>query len=103
MAESDVLAERAARYHDEIMDIACGPGGILIAFPRFDTRKPFREGETYPGLWNVEETIEGAWSAYGPKPTAAEFLYGENTLVGNRLVPMVADSAPPRDSRPGST
>ena len=80
MAESDILAERAALYHDEIMDIACGPGGILIAFPRFDTRKPFREGESYPGLWNVEETIEGAWSAYGPKPTAAEFLYGENTL-----------------------
>ena len=32
MAESDVLAERAARYHDEVMDVACGPGGILIAF-----------------------------------------------------------------------
>ena len=80
MADSDVLAERAACYHDQVMDVACGPGGILIAFPRFDTRKPFQEDVTYPGHWNVAETVEGAWSAYGPKPTVAEFLYGENTL-----------------------
>ena len=55
MSESDTLAERAARYRELVMDVACGPGGILIAFPRFDTRKPFPEGEEFPGYHHIAD------------------------------------------------
>ena len=78
MSEVEVLAERAARYHDQILDVACGPGGMLIAFCHSDTRRPFQEGEDLP--WFLASILDGVWGGNAPKPTVAEWYYGENTL-----------------------
>src|SRR4051794_27778985 len=76
MTDAEVLAERAAHFRQLILDVATGPGGMIISFPRFDTRKPFQEGEESPALAGMED----AWGEFTPKPTEPELLYGENTL-----------------------
>ncbi|MSP14325.1 MAG: hypothetical protein EXR62_15400 [Chloroflexi bacterium] len=75
---SELLAQRAVRFRQEILDVACGPGGMIIAFLPFDTRKPFQEGA--PLHWYLEENFEGVWGPFTPRPTVAEWYYGENTL-----------------------
>jgi len=78
MSDSSLLAERAAHYCELILDVACGPGGLIISFPRFDTRRPFQEGEE-PPLY-TQDRLDRIWGGNAPKATAAESLYGENTL-----------------------
>jgi hypothetical protein len=75
---SDLLAERAARFHDAILEVAMGPGGMIIAFLPFDTRRPLQEGE--PHHWYLVENLNEAWGPFTPKPTVAEWYYSENTL-----------------------
>jgi hypothetical protein len=72
------LHERAALYRKLILDVACGPGGMIISFPRFDTRRPFQEGEAYEACWSM--STDEAWGEFSPRPTVAELNYGENTL-----------------------
>jgi hypothetical protein len=72
------LADRAARFHDLILDLANGPGGMLISFVSFDTRRAFQEGEDHH--WYLVKNLEEAWGPDSPRPTVAEWYYGENTL-----------------------
>jgi hypothetical protein len=72
------LAARAAYYRKLILDVACGPGGMIISFPRFDTRRPFQEGELYEACFDFG--TEDAWGQFTPRPTVSEMYYGENTL-----------------------
>jgi hypothetical protein len=73
-----VLAQRAIHFRQLILDVAKGPGGMIIAFLPFDTRRPFQEGETlHPYLVG---NLDRAWGKDSPKPTTAEWYYGENTL-----------------------
>lgn len=78
MSHDEVLAARAAILHRQILDVAKGPGGMLIAFTHFDTRRPFQEGETLH--WYTQNVLDGVWGGNTPKPTVAEWYYGENTL-----------------------
>src|SRR5437773_7069751 len=76
MTDSELLAGRAAHFRQLILDVATGPGGMIISFPRFDTRKPFQEGDECPHMAGMED----ATGSFTPRPTTAEWLYGENTL-----------------------
>jgi hypothetical protein len=78
MAASAVLAERANRFHDQILDVAKGPSGMIIAFVHFDTRRPLQEGAEHH--WYLVQNLEDAWGPFSPRPTVAEWYYGENTL-----------------------
>lgn len=79
--DDDRLAQRAAHFRRLVLDVTYGPGGMIVAFPRFDTRRPFQEGDEFAdGYRHVAEIIDGAWNEYGSRLTVAEFLYGENTL-----------------------
>ena len=78
MSEINQLAARAAHYQTIILDVAYGPGGLLASFVRYDTRRPFQEGEAdHPYLTSH---LDGVWGGNTPKPTIADWLYGENTL-----------------------
>ncbi|MSU51834.1 MAG: hypothetical protein EXS41_00315 [Opitutaceae bacterium] len=80
-AESDdsrMLARRAAHFRELILNGAMGPGGMIISWLRFDTRRPFQEGEPVPD--HFVETLDRVWGPASPRPTPAEWLYGENTL-----------------------
>jgi hypothetical protein len=72
------LADRAARYRRLILDVAKGPGGMIVAFVSFDTRAPLQEGAEHPRC--LVQDLEDAWGEFTPQPTAAEWYYGENTL-----------------------
>jgi len=77
MSDADILAERAARYHELILDVARGPGGMIISFSDLDTHKPRQETDTDSRIWG--EQFLPAWKD-SLRPTAAEVDYGENTL-----------------------
>jgi hypothetical protein len=76
--QETLLAQRAAAFHDQILDVATGPGGMIVAFTSFDTRKPLQEGA--PLHWYLANVLDGVWGGNSPKPTVAEWYYGENTL-----------------------
>jgi hypothetical protein len=74
----ELLAERAASFYRQIMSVAKGPGGMLVSFSYFDTRNPFQEGDNLH--WYLANVLNGVWGGNAPKPTVAEWYYGENTL-----------------------
>ena len=75
--ESTLLAERAKDYLRQVLEVARGPGGLIISHSRFDTRRPLQEGEElHPYLHQV---LDSVWGPEAPKPTVAEWYYGENT------------------------
>lgn len=78
MFDAEILAERAAHFREMILDVAYGPGGMIVAFCHFDTRRPFQEGEELH--WYLSNILDGVWGGNSPKPTTAEWFYGENTL-----------------------
>ena len=79
-----LLSERAARFRRLILDVAKGPGGMIIAFLPFDTRTPLQEGEE--PHWYLAKNLEEAWGEFSPRPTVAEWYYGENTLWATGLL-----------------
>jgi hypothetical protein len=78
MSMSALLAERATRYLDLILNVAMGPGGMIISFLPYDTRRPFQEGQEHH--WYLAQNLAEAWGDFSPRPTVAEWYYGENTL-----------------------
>ena len=81
MGETELLARRAVRFRDAILDVAYGPGGMIVSYPRFDTRRPFQEGDFGDDpCWRMY--MDEAWGGHicVPRPTLAEWYYGENTL-----------------------
>ncbi|MBL9214246.1 MAG: hypothetical protein JNG83_02100 [Opitutaceae bacterium] len=76
--DSAVLAERADDYLRQILEQARGPGGLLISHCQFDTRLPIQEGEELPPF--LHQVLDSVWGPSAPKPTVAEWYYGENTL-----------------------
>lgn len=75
--QSKVLAERAKDYLQQILEVARGPGGLIIGHSRFDTRRPLQEGEDlHPYLHQI---LDAVWGKQAPKPTVADWYYGENT------------------------
>ena len=85
MDGKQALEERAALYHRRILEVAYGPGGMIVSFLRLATRRPFQEGDEMH--WYLVKNLEGTWGSYTPRPTPAEWYYGENTLwtTGNFL------------------
>ncbi|MBI2193084.1 MAG: hypothetical protein HYU36_13985 [Planctomycetes bacterium] len=75
---SELLARRADSFHDQVLEVACGPGGMLVSLLRYDTRRPFQEGE--PMHPYLTRSLEELWGTASPTPTLAEWYYGENTL-----------------------
>ena len=81
MGETEILAKRAVRFREAILEVAYGPGGMINSFPRFDTRRPFQEGDFGEDpCWHMY--MNEAWGGHicVPRPTLAEWWYGENTL-----------------------
>jgi hypothetical protein len=78
MTDSQLLADRAQDYLRQILQVANGPGGLLISHVRFDTRRPFQEGQ--PLSPYMTQVIDSVWGGVSPKPTFADWYYGENTL-----------------------
>jgi len=76
-AQSRMLEERAEDFLKQIFEVARGPGGLIISHSRFDTRRPLQEGEEIPYL---NQVLDSVWGPETPKPTVAEWYYGENTL-----------------------
>src|SRR5438445_6249475 len=77
-AQSKVLAERAEDYLGQIFEVARGPRGLIISHSRFDTRQPLQEGEDlHPFL---HQDLDSNWGKDAPKPTLADWYYGEDTL-----------------------
>src|SRR5262249_45247812 len=76
-AESKLLAARADDYLKQIFEVARGPGGLIISHSRFDTRLPLQEYDVPASLHQV---LDSVWGKASPKPTVAEWYYGENTL-----------------------
>ena len=72
-----MLAEHAEDYLKQILEVARGPGGLIISHSRFDTRRPLQEGEDVQFL---NQVLDSVWGPETPKPTVAEWYYGENTL-----------------------
>lgn len=78
MSDNGLLAERAAHFHELVLQVACGPGGLLLDFPCFDTRRPLQEGELqHPFLVG---NLERVWGDATPRPALTDWLYGENNL-----------------------
>ncbi|MDB6168032.1 MAG: hypothetical protein JWM88_896 [Verrucomicrobia bacterium] len=75
--ESAVLAERAKDYLRQIQEVMRGPGGLIISHSRFDTRRPLQEGEELSPY--LHQVLDSVWGPEAPKPTVAEWYYGENT------------------------
>ena len=73
----ELLADRAQNYLRQILDVSRGPGGLIISHVRFDTRLPLQEGED-PGP--LRQVLDSVWGPATPKPTVAEWYYGENTV-----------------------
>jgi hypothetical protein len=78
MSDVELLAERAAHFRQQILDVAKGPGGMIISFTHFEPRAPFQEGSELH--WYMANVLDGVWGGNSPKPTVAEWYYGENTL-----------------------
>ena len=81
MTDPEILAQRAARFREAILEVAGGPGGMIVSFCRFDTRKPFQEGDFGDEYcWHCY--MDEAWGGHicVPRPTLAEWWYGENVL-----------------------
>jgi hypothetical protein len=81
--DDTALAERASHYHQLVLDVAYGPGGMIHDFPLFDTRRPFQEGESVTDMLGSDWTSWAyghAWPEDAWYPTVAEMWYGENTL-----------------------
>jgi len=76
-SDSRTMAERAELCQAQVMEVARGPGGLIISHPRFDTRLPLQEGDVPASLNRV---LDAVWGKDSPKPTVAEWYYGENTL-----------------------
>jgi len=77
-AQSRLLAERAEDYLQQILEVARGPGSLLISHLRFDTRQPLQEGEDiHPYL---HQELDSNWGKDAPKPTVPDWYYGEDTL-----------------------
>lgn len=74
---ADALELRAASCLRQVMELARGPGGLLISHVRFDTRLPLQEGEEYPPI--LKQVLDSVWGPASPRPTVAEWYYGENT------------------------
>src|SRR5437867_1782131 len=72
------LEKRAAEFRQRILDVAKGPGGMIIAFADFATRRPLQEGAPLHGY--LVRNLERVWGTASPRPTTAEWYYGENTL-----------------------
>jgi len=72
-----MLAERAQDCLQQVLDVARGPGGLIISHSRFDTRRPLQEGEDLSP--NLSQVLDSVWGPESPKPTPAEWYYGENT------------------------
>ena len=41
MSDREILAARAARFREMVLDVAYGPGGMIVSFVHYDTRRPF--------------------------------------------------------------
>lgn len=76
--EDALLQQRAADFVAEFLDSARGPGGMVISFSWFDTRRPLQEGAEAPAY--LVSSLDDAWGKDSPKPTVADWYYGENTL-----------------------
>jgi hypothetical protein len=74
---SKLLAERADDYLRQIFEVARGPGGLIISHSRFDTRLPLQENDDIPA--SLHQVLDSVWGKDAPKPTVAEWYYGENT------------------------
>lgn len=74
--DTELFAARSANYLRQVLDVARGPGGLLISHSDFDTRRPLQEGDIPPELHQV---LDSVWGKASPKPTVAEWYYGENT------------------------
>jgi hypothetical protein len=83
-AISELLAERAVRCRNMVLDLAYGPGGMLAAFVRNDTRRPFQDGE--PMTAYLSTILQAAWGDSAFKPKVTDWLYGENTLWATGLM-----------------
>ena len=75
---NQLLADRAGHFRDLVMSMAMGPGGMIIDFVDFKTRRPVQEGEEYPP--DSDAYSMAFWNHRVPHPTVAESWYGENTL-----------------------
>jgi hypothetical protein len=75
--DSRTMADRAELCQSQVMEVARGPGGLIISHSRFDIRLPLQEGDIPPSLHRV---LDAVWGTDSPKPTVAEWYYGENTL-----------------------
>lgn len=74
---SQIMAERAVDYLKQIEEVSRGPGGLIISHSRFDTRRPLQEGDDlHPYMHQV---LDSVWGPASPKPTVADWYYGENT------------------------
>src|SRR5688572_8449727 len=83
-ADFVLLAERAVRYRQLILDVACGPGGMIISLLPYSTHKPFQESDEIH--WWLRNNLEENWGPFTPRPTVAEWYYGENTLAATGLL-----------------
>ena len=52
-SEARTMAERAEICQAQVMEVARGPGGLIISHPKFDTRLPLQEGDIPPSLHRV--------------------------------------------------
>src|SRR5688500_7324627 len=76
---NSLFRQRAATYLKQVLDVACGPGALIISHSRFDTRKPFQEGDDYTGAY-WRQALDDCWGPTFPKPSLVDWWYGENTL-----------------------
>jgi len=77
-AQAKLLHQRADDYLQQIFEVARGPGGLIISHSQFDTRLPLQEGDDLPP--SLHQVLDSVWGPETPKPTVAEWYYGENTL-----------------------
>jgi hypothetical protein len=72
------LENRARSALQQILEVARGPGGLIISHCDFDTRRPLQEGEDIPP--SLQQVLDSVWGTATPRPTIPEWYYGENTV-----------------------
>src|SRR5689334_19459301 len=64
-SDSKTMAERAELCQAQVLEVARGPGGLIISHCQFDTRLPVQEGDV---PLSMEHSTEKQWGPDSPPP-----------------------------------
>jgi len=81
-SDARTMAERAEICQSQVMEVARGPGGLIISHPKFDTRLPLQEGDIPPSLHRV---LDAVWGPRLPQTNRCRVVLRGKHALGHGL------------------